>query len=652
MKQQTVTKTINSDVTGHDTTNYSYYSLSSANNGHTGSNSTTYATVNLKRTSQGETYVYWKFSMPEIPEGASITSVKITAKCRISTASSSYISARYMQPCSGTTLKDSRTNITTSAQEVQLTTSGSWTRQDIANLGVYLYAKRTTSSYSSSIYFRWYGATAEVTYTYQETLYTITSEVHNIGNVTTTPTTQDVTQGGNAEVIFSDKPSKAVLTDNGVDKTSELTLPSSGSASSFPTHATAGSTIHGTNYTYCIGKGHTAASSSGNDYTNQGEGDIIYDFSFNIPENVVIQSVSIIVKGHCENASGAGHKARVQPMSGTTAMGSYQNFTSTTDSLKTFNFGANSWTRDQVLNSKLKFTVGTFGGKIIGVTWTVTYRKSGYVYTLTNIQEDHDVILKYRRLMIKNVKSNVLNNYWSPISKAFKKTSSGWTEIDLVPAPQSTLWVNRGYARIIKPDLVKPVQYIEAAPNKTSYINSGINVGSTPTMACDIEFMITENTPNDCALVGWRAGSTSTSSRFYPAHCYSRKFCLGYMDFIQGTTVLPLNKWIFARSILQQGIQEAVVYIDGEVVDSFMTRKTTSFGPGILYIGAVNIQNSPYYSGSTRIRRVRLWKPTNEDVLDISSVIQISSSKAGVFDSVSNQFMASATSNNFIAGPY
>lgn len=171
-------------------------------------------------------------------------------------------------------------------------------------------------------------------------------------------------------------------------------------------------------------------------------------------------------------------------------------------------------------------------------------------------------------------------------------------------------------------------------------------------MACDIEFMITENTPNDCALVGWRAGSTSTSSRFYPAHCFSRKFCLGYMDFIQGTTVLPLNKWIFARSILQQGIQEAVVYIDGEVVDSFITRKTTLFGPGILYIGAVNIQNSPYYSGSIRIRRVRLWKPTNEDVLDISSVIQISSSKAGVFDSVSNQFMASATSNNFIAGPY
>lgn len=167
-RTELVTETVTLYPAAYDASNYSYASISNATNPvGKGSDNTTYATINLKTGSQAETYVFFPFDVSAIPENAVIQSVECKAKGYISSTSSSYINSRQMQLFSGTTAKGSAVNLTTSATE-QSITCGDWTREELANCRLRLYAKRGTSSTTTARYLRFYGAELTVTYTYEK----------------------------------------------------------------------------------------------------------------------------------------------------------------------------------------------------------------------------------------------------------------------------------------------------------------------------------------------------------------------------------------------------------------------------------------------------------------------------------------------------
>ena len=160
--------TASSNIVSYNSS-HSYYALSNAANGYHASTNTSYASVNLTRGSQAESYMYWEFSLPTIPTGATINSITCNYKARTSTASTSYINTATIQMCSGTTTKGTSKSIlstSTSASSFSSTQIGTWTVAEL-NAGVKLrtYAKRGTSRTTSNYYIYFYGADIEVTYT-------------------------------------------------------------------------------------------------------------------------------------------------------------------------------------------------------------------------------------------------------------------------------------------------------------------------------------------------------------------------------------------------------------------------------------------------------------------------------------------------------
>ena len=153
----------------YDATNYSYASVKSSHPlsnpvGKSSSNNT-YAEWNLKTGSNAETYVFYKFDLSSIPSDATIDSVSCTAKGYISTTSFFYINSATMQMYYGTgTAKGSSVSLSTSASEHTIS-CGTWTRAELNDCRIRIYAKRSTFSASTARTQRFYGATLTVIYT-------------------------------------------------------------------------------------------------------------------------------------------------------------------------------------------------------------------------------------------------------------------------------------------------------------------------------------------------------------------------------------------------------------------------------------------------------------------------------------------------------
>ena len=151
---------------------------------------------------------------------------------------------------------------------------------------------------------------------------------------------------------------------------------------SYPTAYTTSGSINGTKYKNAVGKGADTSAVSGNDYSNGGSSStahIDYDFEFDIPDDAEIVSVACQVKGHAENTSRS--TANLQLYAGSTAKGSVSKFTST--SAQTVTLTTGTWTRAEVDNLKLRFTIGYYGGLVNGATVTITYQYDDVTYTIT-----------------------------------------------------------------------------------------------------------------------------------------------------------------------------------------------------------------------------------------------------------------------------
>ena len=156
--------------TGHPTSydsDHAYASISSAANGYADSDSTNYATINLTTGSRATTYMYYKFDTSSIPANATIKSVSCTCKCYISNTNSNRIATRQVRLYSGTTAKGSAETVSNSTDEFEIT-AGTWSRSELNDARIRLYAVRGTNQTSGSQYFRFYGATLTVEYEYDE----------------------------------------------------------------------------------------------------------------------------------------------------------------------------------------------------------------------------------------------------------------------------------------------------------------------------------------------------------------------------------------------------------------------------------------------------------------------------------------------------
>lgn len=425
-------------------------------------------------------YVYYNFDEISIPSDAVVNSVSCVARGRVSNASRCYASFQLM---SGSSEKGSPVDFNTTAVTACTLTTGTWTPNELEHAGLRITLRRVNNNNAGSA--RFYGSTLTVNYTYDDTVYEITA-TSEVAGATVTPSLQEVRPGGSAAVrLDAASIDGIIVTDNGVDVTEQFETKQniqSGVTSKYATSFTTGVSASNTSFylsanqtgttrlEYPIGyyaenphsqsdTGYTYVKDGGN---NTATGWINYDFDFSdIPVGAKINSVSIKCYGSRENATtDSTHKAMFGAYYGNTLKGATQEFTSTSLSAITLsNIG--TWTRDELQDAHLRFTVAYYGGRVYGITWAVDWELEDagsnpyyYEYTLTNINESHEIIVA-QDIIVPPEEDPEITYYSTTISSINAKTTpgrgttrveSGSTQVvSVVPSdPQLTLALDNG----------------------------------------------------------------------------------------------------------------------------------------------------------------------------------------------------------------
>lgn len=217
----TLTDTLSVNPSSYDNTDASYYAFQTAANSYTDENSTTYSTITLKRGASAVTYVYFLFDTSSIPANATIDSISCKAKIFVSNGSSSNVATKQCQMFSGTTAKGSAASATTTPRVVTLSV-GTWTRQELSDARVRMYAVRGSSNTSSGYSLRFYGATLTVSYTYDATYYAVSGS-SDISGVTITTAEVDYIEGSDVVVTISGASGLNLsVIDNGADVSGDI----------------------------------------------------------------------------------------------------------------------------------------------------------------------------------------------------------------------------------------------------------------------------------------------------------------------------------------------------------------------------------------------------------------------------------------------
>lgn len=129
------------------------------------SSDTTRAKIYLVYGSNSETYAYFTFDLSEIPEDAVITSINCKAKAHGKMSSKSTTTAQTIQLYTGTTPKGTATTLPSNNETTILTLDcGTWTRAELDDCRIKLYAKRGTVNTSTDDSIGLFGATLTVEY--------------------------------------------------------------------------------------------------------------------------------------------------------------------------------------------------------------------------------------------------------------------------------------------------------------------------------------------------------------------------------------------------------------------------------------------------------------------------------------------------------
>lgn len=420
----------------------SYLTVSNASNAYTNTDSTTYATVNNIYTSTTNRYVYLRgFNFSDVPSNAVINSFSIKLKASESGGSTS--SSYRPVLCKGTsTYSNAYCNaITTSVSVKTFTFTQDYATfaDDGDDFGIRINCRRSSRNTAAS--FNIYGAEIEVNYTVP-VQYTVTIQNSTSANVEASDTNP---YEGDDVIISTNTLSGLTIKDNGTDVTSQFIQATGNTVSAVPgSHFTKGFSSSSGNFyqnssttstawlEYAIG--HSAespysTSNTSNTYVKPegSTGWINYEFDFSeIPASATINSVSVKVYGAREDYTiDSTHVARFQCYSGSTAKGTIQNFTSTSNGSVTVS-DVGTWTATELHDAILRFELGYYGGRMLGITWTVTYTVSGYIYTITAISTNHTIVVSsggvVQVLYYKN------NGNWISATRAYKKINGSWVE--------------------------------------------------------------------------------------------------------------------------------------------------------------------------------------------------------------------------------
>lgn len=403
-------------------TDASNMSVSNASNAYAAPSSSSYASITCSSTSTG--YVYFTFSVSGIPSGATITNVS----CAIRAYINSRVTGGTAQLYANTTAKGSSVSVTATSATNYTISGGSWTVSELNNVRLRLSGRRSSNNQTGYMYL--YGADLSITYEYNSIAYEITSVLSTDAVDSIDPAGQeDVESGGGYELrIDAASIDNIKVEDNGNDVSDQLTrhdVDSGGTVTANPGQAfetgfssnnaqfyVSSSTTGTSNLEYALGYSaenpnpSLPTSTSVGNYTyvkdnnnNTATGWIFYNFDFSsIPVGSIINSISVKVYGCRENSTtDSTHVAKVGLYSGSTLKGAEQELTSTSNSIHTIS-NVGTWTREELQQAKLKFTVAYYGGRIGGITWTVNYTAPTnnpyyWIYSLSNVSADHTIIV-------------------------------------------------------------------------------------------------------------------------------------------------------------------------------------------------------------------------------------------------------------------
>ena len=427
--------------------NESYAAIADASNMYTNTDSTTYGTFTHNRASTSNTYYGYLrgFNFGSVPSNAVVNSFTVKIKARATGHTTSTSSSYYMS------LINNTTQIGSTSASGRLTTTtttftfanGSLTWDTIvgygAGFGIRIPMRRASQNTADVVSV--YGAEILVDYTIP-VYHDIT--ITNSTSATVTASETHPLEGTDVE-IFADTLTGITVKDNGTDVTNQFVQATGRTESAVPDSSfTTGFSQSGAKFyqsssttstswlEYAIG--HSAespysTSNTSNTYVKPegATGWINYEFDFSsIPTSATINSVSVAVYGAREDSTvDSTHVARFQCYSGSTAKGTLQNFTSTSNSKVTVT-DVGTWTATELHNAVLRFELGYYGGRMLGITWTVTYTVSGYIYTISNVVADHTILVTSggvtQTLYFKN------NGSWAAATKAYKKVNGSWVQ--------------------------------------------------------------------------------------------------------------------------------------------------------------------------------------------------------------------------------
>ena len=422
---------------------YSAYSVSGLDNALTDSSSTSYATINLTRNSNAETIIFYNFSF-NIPSGATINSVTAKAKCYISTTNSSRIATRQIRLYSGSTAMGSAHTVSNSTSEFTMT-AGTWTAEQLNNAKIRLYAKRGTSNTTTNYYFRFYGATLTVSYTYQTVVYEVTAS-SNVSGVTIEPASQEQAQGGNATVTLSTN-SNIKLLDNNTDVTSSIEY-----GSQNPTYSV--ETVSGAEYGFNLSNGWYVSANKGINSSTA-----LCRVTFDLPISCDITFTYI---NYAEATYDFGVFSKVDTALSTTAWNSTSSGGDTTTDAGKEQRRLNTSSYNSSSQQTLTYSNVSSGSHYIDVKfskdqataenndtlqWKVSITPRGtlptvYTYTITNISADHVLVVNPASAPSDKIFRKV-NGTWVQASKEYVKVSGTWREVSKVYKKVNGSWVEQ-----------------------------------------------------------------------------------------------------------------------------------------------------------------------------------------------------------------
>lgn len=417
-----------------DTSNYARYSISTSTTG----------------------YVYLTYDTSNIPSTATIQSV--TAKARLRISNTSRVTNRVCQLYTGTTAKGSNTNFSSTSSGgsvITLSTGTSWTRSELNNLRMRIGG--TGSSSTSSKYIYIYGT--DITITYVTESRTITSTLSGSGTIDPSGATTAY-DGDEYELTITPTNTNdtVTITNNGVDVTEDLVGHySGGTSTSYSTasgtgvttgFARSGGAFYQSSSTssdswlrYAIGKtaespystsntSNTYCKDGTNDATTQGWMNYPFDFS-GLPNDAEVTAVEVKCYGAAESTTETARHADVSLWCGNEQKGTTQAFSSTSNTTMTIS-DPGEWTREDLQDAWVRFGVGYYGGRILGITWKVTYTYGGTLhhYTYTYDVNGNATIAvtigsgggSTKKIYIKK------NGTWTQCSKVYKKVNGSWVE--------------------------------------------------------------------------------------------------------------------------------------------------------------------------------------------------------------------------------